>query len=58
MTNLEFVFASMRTLDTHTTAFYTGCFDYDGSGDLDASDLANMARYFAGLLPIASHTRL
>eukprot|EP00966_Prymnesium_polylepis_P194786 4515437-Prymnesium_polylepis.2 len=59
MTNLELVlvFAGTGSLDAHTIAFYTRCSDYDGSGALDASDLTNMARYYAGLLPIAPHIR-
>jgi len=36
-------------------AFYTLCADYDNDGAIRANDLTNMKRYYAGLLPMASH---
>jgi len=54
VTNLEVMFGGLFIADA-TRAFYTRCADYDNDGTFRANDLTNMKRYYAGLLPIASH---
>jgi len=54
VTNLEVMFSGLAVTD-ETRAFYTLCSDYDNDGVFRANDLTNMKRYYAGLLPMASH---
>jgi len=54
ITNLEYMF-TLLPLNAGAVAFYTLCSDYDNDGSFRANDLTNIKRYFANLLPIASH---
>jgi len=54
LTNVEVMYSGV-IVSQAVIAFYTLCADYDNDGAIRANDLTNMKRYYAGLLPMASH---
>jgi len=54
LTNLNVLFVQLAQ-PAAVIEFYSRCADYDNDGAFRANDLTNMNRYYAGLLPVASH---